>query len=167
MFRFVKSVTVPSNLIPGIEYVFRRMTENRRLALLAETQSVDAKLSSLYAERKKLEEAGDHSALVGVNNEIRRIHADEATVLRTKWALKEIKGLELEGENGDSVPATPENVLDWPSEIVEEMLAFIEEGTALGIEATKNSVSPSTSGAVADGATNNTTAPVAAETAAS
>ncbi len=76
-----------------------------------------------------------------------------------RWALVSIEGLVIDG-----APATAETLVEsGPEDVVSEIVAEIRKLIGLSPEERKNSELPTTSGALADGQTSNSSAPLVAD----
>jgi len=114
--------TIDSAVAPGVSYTVARMSFGRRVELTRRIRDL--------ATRKEFAEAGDapdekmEAALLA--SEIDRIYL--------LWGLKEITGLELDGQ-----PATPESLAaSGPEDMFREALAAVRHQCGLSEAERKN-----------------------------
>jgi hypothetical protein len=114
--------TIDSTVAPGVSYTVAKMSFGRRVELTRRIREL--------AARKEFVEAGDtpnekmEAALLA--SEIDRIYL--------LWGLKEVTGLELDGQ-----PATPESLAaNGPEELFREALAAVKQQCGLPEAERKN-----------------------------
>lgn len=154
-----------SKACPGVKITFRKMTENRRVALQAALAVPLALYRTTLHRISELDELDTMNKSTKNMPDVLRLRSELQTILTQKlnpaklnWAVAAIAGLML----GDT-QATLDTIMDWPSDLVDEILTQIEEGSALSEIQAKNSESDTTSGAAVAGPTNDTPAvPVSA-----
>jgi hypothetical protein len=176
---FKKTTTIDSKVCPGVQIVFRKMTESRRIELQSaiigpndKIRDLLGKIGQLKAEDQAEQRVGGTKEDTGrslpqilkLNDELQHVVTKELNPTKVRWGVAAVKGLCLGDENE---PGTIDNLLEWPSDLIEEVLEIIEDGSALSERETKNFASPSTSGAAADERANSTIAPPADATSAS
>ena len=175
-----RAVWFESEVLPGVRYKLRRMTEREateiRLSLaeaVAELQQVEEEGAKLRKENPCLEDEGaDLDAIeklsvedrVLANNLVNRTWSAMAQHIMPAWiraGLMEIENLEFDG-----VPADIETFLtEVEDDAVVEVHNELERLCGLDAEERKNFESPSTSTTAVDGATNGLAAPNAAPSA--
>jgi hypothetical protein len=168
---FRKSTTVKSEVCEGVEFIVRKMTENRRIELQMAVMEPNEKIRGLLTRIATMKtESGNDERNVPVmaraNDEMQAIITKELNPVKIRWGISAVKGLEIADGDG-TIPATMDNLLDWPSDLIEEALNIVDEGCGMSEKETKNSVSPITFGEVMDRRQANTTATPAAATSAS
>jgi hypothetical protein len=163
---------IESKAIPGVFLTFIKMVEGHRLELRRRAAAINAKIQPLArrmqitdkqaqemeasnldeAQRAKLTEL--RLAIDEMVEQANLIHQTELEPVWVQWGLLKIEGdLTING-----APPTAENIAFGPPELYREILATIMERLGLQADAIKNSSSPITSTAPADGATGDTTA---------
>ena len=149
MYIFKKTTTIKSKVCPGVEIIVRKMTESRRIELQMTIIEPNEKIRELLTKitaMKAEDSAGERNtpAILKINDEVQRIITKELNPLKIRWGVSAIRGLCLGDENE---PGTLDNLLDWPSDLVEEVLDIVEQGSGMSEKEAKNSESPTTSGA--------------------
>jgi hypothetical protein len=115
-------VTVDSRVAEGVRYTVARVSFERRLELMRRIRELARRMEFLGAG----EEPGDK-----MDAALLRAEIDRTWVL---WGLREIGGLELDGQ-----PATPESLArDGPEELFREALAAVQAETGLSGAERKN-----------------------------
>lgn len=137
MYIFTDTKTVSSKTLPGVEIVFNRMTEKRRAALVLSTSAANARLRELHEEREKLKGTKDPRRNV-IIDDISDLISKELNPIKVKWAVKEIKGLQLSDTGDAGRPATLDNIDEWPSELVDEVLEALDTGIGITEKEAKN-----------------------------
>jgi hypothetical protein len=169
-----------SKLFPEVTAKLKKMSQRRRAEFnlnfakliqqaqdLGEKHSgIDEKYSAYVKAYQTAKAAGaelpvfpdeDAKAFLKAQEDLERFDQDVMHPAVLRWGLASIEGLAIDG-----APATVESLLDGgPPELVEEISKEITRVMRLSAVEAKNSESPTTSGAVADGATNDSTAPTA------
>lgn len=178
---YLSTETFESKLFPGVTVKLKKMSQKRRAqfnvtfaALLQKDRDMAIAREPLELEYGEFLKATDQAKASGGEPPVfpedkldqlgkawmeqRRFNQDEMTGPLVKWGLASLEGLSI-----DDAPATVETLLDaGPPELVEEISKEITRVMRLSSAEIKNSESPTTSGAVADGATSDTTAAPAA-----
>jgi hypothetical protein len=171
MYIFRKTTTVDSKVCPGVQIVFRKMTESRRIELQSaiigpndKIRDLLGKIGQLKAEDQAEQRVGavgsdptgrNLSQILKLNDELQHVVTKELNPIKVRWGVAAVKNLCLGDEDE---PGTIDNLLEWPSDLIEEVLEVIEEGSALSEKETKNFELPSTSGVVVGVTTSNITA---------
>lgn len=161
MYNFQTTKNYESKTLPGVVVKLRKMTENRRHELQLLVASPNQRIRELVAKQRQLASQDTAEAtleILSLSDQIDLIATKELNPAKLKWGIKSISGLMLDDE-----PATMENVMDWPSDLIKELLDLIDDGSALNEVEQKNSESPTTSGAQTVRATQNSSAPNASE----
>jgi hypothetical protein len=128
--RYESAVEVASEKLPGVRFVIERMSFGRRLELIRELREWLGKLEFVAAAPAGPVREAESALLAG---EIDRIYL--------RWGLREVKGLEIDGE-----PVTAENlVAKGPEALVEEIVGAIRCEAGLSEAERKNCESPSIS----------------------
>jgi len=146
-----------SQTIPGVVFILKKLTEGRRLELrkmLAEPQAKMSLIMKELAKHNQLpEDQQDASVVSNLSMEFDDVLYERIHPTWVKWGLKSVEGLVIDGTT-----LTAENIMDFPSELFEEILNTVMGGTQLSTDQSKNSESPSTFGKLEGGRTKNTTA---------
>jgi len=167
-----------SAAFPGVTVKLKKMSQRRRaefnltmapllakardLAIAAEPLEAEFAAHQKATEIAKAQGAAEPpdfppdklDALAAAWTEQRRFQQDELTPPLLRWGVASIEGLTI-----DDQPADVNALLEaGPPELAEELAGEITRVMRLSSAEIKNSASPTTSGAVADGATNATTA---------
>jgi hypothetical protein len=113
---------VESRITPGVAYTVAKMSFGRRVELTRQIREL--------ALRKEFLEAGDQP-----NDQMEAaLAASEIDRITLLWGLKEVSGLELDGE-----PATPESLASsGPEELFREALAAVRAQCSLSEAERKN-----------------------------
>jgi hypothetical protein len=107
---------------PGVGYSIHRMSFGRRSELLRHIREIGRKAEFLEASRDFKDKI--EASLVG----------SEIDALYLRWGLREVSGLEIDGE-----PATHESLLErGPENLVREILASIKAECGLNRDEVKN-----------------------------
>jgi hypothetical protein len=178
---YLSTESFESKAFPGITVKLKKMSQRRRAEfnlsmapLLAKARVLaiaNEPIEQEYAEHlKACEIAKANGATEPVFpddkldqlgkawTEQRRFEQDEMAPPLLRWGVASIDGLSI-----DEKPATVESLIDaGPPELCEEITGEVSRVMRLSAAEIKNSGSPTTSGAVADGATGSLTAPNAA-----
>ena len=129
--RYESTVEVASEKNPGVRFVVERMSFGRRLELIRQLKGLLGKLEFLAAAAGPSADREAEAALLA--GEIDRIYL--------RWGLRQVMGLEIDGE-----PVTAENLIQrGPEELVEEILGAIRREAGLSAVERKNFESPSIS----------------------
>ncbi|MGD1069545.1 MAG: hypothetical protein ABSB15_05335 [Bryobacteraceae bacterium] len=113
---------VPSESMPGVEFVIARMTFGRRMELLKRVRDLAIRLE--YFEAGREEKNRLEASLLGA--QLDRLYID--------WGLDEIRGLELDG-----AAATPLSLMErGPEELFNEALAAVKAECGLSEQERKN-----------------------------
>jgi hypothetical protein len=163
MYIFSETKVVDSQIAPGVQFVFRNMTEDRRLELQKAIIEPNRQIRDILAKIDEIQTSTTSKNVVEImrlNDVMQTIITQDLNPAKIRWGMSGIRGLFLGTEEN---PATMDNIMRWPSPILEEALNIIDEGTQLSEPARKNSESSSTSGAVAETTQNSTIAPAAEE----
>jgi hypothetical protein len=174
---YLSTEAFESQTFPGVRVQLRKMSQRRRAEFNLTFASLIEQGRELAIAREPIEreymdflKASDQAKAAGGElpvfpddkleilgkawNEQKRFDQDKMTGPLLKWGVALIDGLQIDG-----APATVERLLDaGPPELTEEIGREVTRVMRLTAAEIKNSESPTTSGAVADGATNDTTA---------
>lgn len=121
---YESTIKMESKVLPGVRYSVRRMSFGRRLELTRKVKHLLGRLEFLAAGEHTLEEEAEAKL---VASEIDREYAC--------WGLKDVEGLEIDGQ-----AATAENLLDdGPEELVAEILEAVRREAGLSEDEKKNS----------------------------
>jgi hypothetical protein len=154
----------PSQSEPGVSYVLRIVTVNRRDkldGLLAENYAKRREILQKFEAAKALGETPEaYGAVLECQTELRQAEEMKARIEIT-WALHSIKGLMVD-EN--EVRTVDDLFASAPLHLVQEIHKAVQESMGLTVGDAKNSESPSTSSAAEGGKTNLTIAQTASET---
>lgn len=165
---FKTTTTLPSKNFPGVMLVVRKMTEERRIELQEAVREPTRKIRDMLVKADTLErenEAVNRAEILSLRDEMNTVVTRDLNVAKIRWGVAAIQNLCL-GDEGTI--ATLDNVLKWPSKLIEECLDIVEKGTGMTEEEVKNSGSPSISGAgTEERREDSTTAPSVGGTAAS
>lgn len=150
MYIFKKTTTIKSEVCPGVEFVVRKMTENRRIELQMAVLGPNEKIRGLVTQANQLkaedpEDRRNLSAILKVNDEMQHVITKELNPVKIRWGIVAVKGLAIGDENE---PGTVDNLLEWPSDLVEEALSIIEAGAGMSEREAKNFGSAITFGEV-------------------
>jgi hypothetical protein len=116
------SKIVPSEAMPGVEFVIARMTFGRRMELLKRVRDLAIRLE--YFEAGREEKNRLEASLLGA--QLDRLYID--------WGLEEIRGLELDG-----AAATPLSLMErGPEDVFKEALAAVKAECGLSEQERKN-----------------------------
>jgi hypothetical protein len=180
--------TITSTTFPGVTVKLRKMSQRRRAEfnlsmapLLAKAREIsianepiEAEYAAFLKETEKVKAANAElpatdpqplpvfaedrmEALGKAWTEQRRFEQDEMQPPVLRWGVASIEGLNI-----DDQPATVESLIaDGPPELTEEIAGQVTRVMRLSSAQIKNSAPLTTSGAVVDGATTNSTAPPA------
>jgi hypothetical protein len=176
---YLSTESFESKAFPGVTVKLKKMSQRRRAEfninmapLLAKARSLaiaNEPIEQEYAEHLKACEIAKENGAVELPvfpddkmdqlgkawTEQRRFEQDEMAPPLLRWGVASIDGLTIDGK-----PATVESLIDaGPPELTEEITAEVTRVMRLSSAEIKNSGSPTTSGAVADGATSSLTAP--------
>lgn len=150
------------------------MTESRRIELQLGVMESNEKIRGLLTQiaTMRTEQGGvaddrNVPAIAKINDEMQRCITKELNPVKLRWGISAIKGLEIEDAGGETVPGTMENLLDWPSDLLEEALNIVEAGAGMSEKEAKNCVSGITFGGLMARRQDSTTVTLAAETNAS
>ncbi len=128
--RYETAVEVRSKVVDGVTFVVERMSFGRRLELIRELKDLLGRLEFVLAGPQGPAQEAEAALLAG---EIDNVYL--------AWGLREIEGLEIDGEK-----ATREKLIEkGPEALVEEILAAIRREAGLSEAERKNFESPSTS----------------------
>ena len=154
-YNFSTTKTVNSVKLPGVVFQLRKMTERRRLKLMLSTGPINAEIREKIEQQRNLREQTPPpiAQILQLDADINVLVTEKLNPAKIAWGVAGISGLSLDGE-----PATMDNLLDWPSDLIEEIIELIDGGTALNEVEQKNSASPTTSGAQTGGRENSTSA---------
>jgi hypothetical protein len=171
MYMFRKSTVIKSEVCDGVEFIVRKMTENRRIELQMAVMEPNEKIRALLTKIATMKtESGNDERNVPVmaraNDEMQTIITSQLNPVKIRWGISAIKGLEI-ADGDTAIPATMDNLLDWPSDLIEEALNIVDEGCGMSEKETKNSASPITFGEVMGRRQGSTIATPAAATSAS
>ena len=126
--QYESAVELASERIPGVRFVVERMSFGRRLELIRQLKTWLGRLEFISAGPGGPEQQAEAALLAG---EIDRIYL--------RWGLRELKDLEIDGEE-----VTPERLIEkGPEALVEEILGAIRREAGLSEAERKNSESPS------------------------
>lgn len=169
MYIFKKTTTIKSKVCPGVEIIVRKMTESRRIELQMAIVEPNEKIRELLTKISAMKAEDTTSerntpVILKINDEVQRIITKELNPLKIRWGVAAIKGLALGDENDI---ATLDNLLEWPSDLVEEVLNIVEQGSGMSEKESKNSASPTISGDQMETRPDSTTATPADGTSAS
>ncbi|HUO27575.1 MAG TPA: hypothetical protein VMU80_00055 [Bryobacteraceae bacterium] len=114
--------TIDSTAVPGVKYTVVKMSFGRRVELTRRIREL--------ASRKEFMDAGgtanEKMEAALLSSEIDRIYL--------LWGLKEVTGLELDGQ-----PASPESLIECgPEKLFREALAAVKQQCGLSEEERKN-----------------------------
>ena len=127
--RWESAVEVASERWPGVRLTVERMTFGRRLELIRALQEHLGKLDFVAAAPEGPAREAEAALVAG---EIDKIYL--------RWGLREVRGLEVDGE-----AVTPETLVErGPEDLVQEALAAVRREAGLAETERKNSASPST-----------------------
>ena len=120
--KYASHVERPATSYPGVTLVIARLSFNRRLELAKQIRQLAGRHEFLRAGKSPEERMeGD-------------IVAAELESLYVRWGLKEVRGLEIDGEI-----ATPEQLLDCgPEALVREAAEAIIAECGLSVDERKN-----------------------------
>ncbi len=139
-----------SEILPGVSFLLRRMTEGRRIELRKKLGPTNAKIRELLREQGKLleapEDAQDHNRILELQDEFDGLMLEVVNPTTLLWGVKQIEGLEVDGK-----VLTLEDWLEWPSALFREILNAVNAEAELNGNEIKNSSSGSTSGRPEDG----------------
>jgi hypothetical protein len=142
---------------PGVTATLRKASARRRDKLAEDTMHIQRAVSDLVIEATKLE-SDPHSLpkLSLIQSEMSRLQ-NQVIQARLRWGIKELRGLEIDGQ-----PADVEALLeDGPEDLVGEIHTAILANLGLSEDQEKNSELPTTSGDQVAGQTSDTTAATA------
>ncbi len=106
---------------------------------------------------REAHDAAEAEGIAALEQSLAELVVGEINPALVKWGLAEIAGLLIDGR-----PATPESLLaDGPEDLVHEIASEVSRLLRVSPAETENFASPSTSGALADGPTSDSTAPSA------
>lgn len=115
-------VTVESERAAGVRYIVAKVSFERRLELMRHVRELARRLEFL--------EAG-HEPADKMDAALLRAEVDRIWLM---WGLREVRGLELDGE-----PATPESLAKaGPEDLFREALAAVQAQTGLTAAERKN-----------------------------
>lgn len=158
MYEYTSTRRVNSVEFPGVSFVLRKMTEERRISLRqkqAEGLDKIAKIArEMAAIQREPEEVRDRQKLAELSDQWDFIQREEISPITLKWGLASMEGLSVDGR-----PATIDNYREWPSALFDEVLNMIAIEIGLNGAEEKNSESPTTSGAPVGGTPTSTSAP--------
>jgi len=120
--RYESSVRKDSACYPGVSYSIHRMSFGRRSELLHEIRRIGARMEYLEAGQELKDRI--EASLTG----------SEIDAAYFRWGLREVEGLEIDGET-----PTPDVLLACgPEALVREILASIKAECTLGPDEAKN-----------------------------
>jgi hypothetical protein len=120
---YASTVTVDSEVAPGVRLTVRRMSFGRRLELTRQVKQLLSRLDFLSAKEGSV---ADQTETALVASEIDRAYLC--------WGLAAIEGIEIDGK-----PATIEALLEaGPEDLVAEILKLIRREAGLSEEERKN-----------------------------
>ena len=115
-------VVVPSRVAPGVRYTVARMSFGRRVELMRRLRELAGRIEFLEASGETRDK---------MDGRLLRAEIDRTYLL---WGLREIAGLELDGN-----PATAESLADdGPEDLCREALATVRAETGLDEAERKN-----------------------------
>lgn len=160
MYIFNPTKTYESTVLPGVKVSLRKLTEGRRLQFQIAVGPPLADMRALALEQRKLLEETpiNQEKFAELNERIEFVATEKLTPAKIKWAVANIQGLQI-GEEA----ATLDNLMDWPSDLVQELLKLVDDVTALNEVERGNSDSPTTSGPLTVGRDQNSSAQTASE----
>ncbi len=141
MYVFSSKRTIQSKAVPGVEIVIRKMTESRRQELMLMTSDVNSRLTELYKTHRKLrDDNAPPPEIQKVSDDINALTKKELIPLQIQWGVAEIRGLALVGgdEDDQTIQASPDNSLNWPAELYDEVQVLLEKGNAITEPEAKN-----------------------------
>jgi hypothetical protein len=175
---YLSTESFESAVFPGVRVQLRKMSQKRRAqfnlafaALLRKERDMAVAREPLEQEYLAFVKASEQAKAAGTEAppefpedkldqlgkawaEQRLFNQDEMTGPLLKWGVQSIDGLSIDG-----APATADSLIEaGMPELADEIAHEITRVMRLSAVEIKNSESPTTSGAVADGATTNTTA---------
>ncbi len=168
---FVTQVRKESKLFPGVFYTLTKMSEARRANLRLRIAEPTSKIRNLLREMGKIEERypiveGSSrpddviDELMKLADQMEEVSANKINPEWLRWGCKKIEGLQIDG-----VEATPEALIDdGPPALFAEIVDEIKRVAQMNGEEEKNSESPTTSGAVTDGTSSDSSAATANST---
>lgn len=113
---------VESAIAAGVTYTIAKMSFSRRMDLMRRVRELARRAEFLDAG----EDAGERMDAALLHAEIDRLYLT--------WGLKEVMGLQLDGQ-----PATPESLADsGPEDLFREALASVRAATGLSVAERKN-----------------------------
>jgi len=131
---YASAVEVASAVAPGVRYMVERMSFGRRLELIRRLKEWLGRLEFVRAAKEGAEREAEAALVAG---EIDKIYLE--------WGLRELSGLEIDGEE-----ITPQKLIEkGPEALVEEVLGAIRREAGLTEAERKNSESPSISSGAA------------------
>jgi hypothetical protein len=177
---YLSTESFESKVFPGVTVKLKKMSSRRRTEFNLSMADVLLKAREIAIASEPLEQeymeflkASDAAKATGAKapvfpddkldalgklwTESKRFEQDVMAPPLLLWGVAAIDGLTIDGK-----PADVEALIDaGPPELCEEIAREVTRVMRLSAVEIKNSGSPTTSGAVADGATNNMTAPPA------
>lgn len=170
---FITSKKHDSKAFPGVSFSVRTLTEGVRIKLSLALASHYAMIADLRAQADQMirrvkpviEQAERDKDFVGANahpevqaaarlqGQIASIERDRIQPEYVQHMIEAVEGATIAGQ-----PITPENILQAPPELFEEMIAACKRELGLEPQEQGNSASPSTSPALEGGMTNSTIA---------
>ncbi len=152
-----------SEILPGVSFLLRRMTEGRRIELRKKLSPTNAKIRELLREQGKLleapDDAQDHNRILELQDEFDGLMLETVNPTTLLWGVKQIEGLEVDGKT-----LTLEDWQEWPSALFREVLNSVNAEAELNGGEVKNSPLPITSGKQEDGKSKLTTVATAGST---
>lgn len=168
-------VRVESQIHPGVFFVTRKMTDKRRIALNLAMAPIREDMDKLLRQIRALGDPpfAESEDLTDEQKEANKLWLTESTPLleqynellndevyprQLAWGLAKVIGLQVDDENG-AHEITGANAAELlPPDLYDEAVFVVRETSGLGPKREGNSESPTTSSAVVDGRTPDTTA---------
>ncbi len=152
-----------SEILLGVSFLIRRMTEGRRIELRKKLGPTNAKIRELLREQGKLleapDDAQDHNRILELQDEFDGLMLETVNPTTLLWGVKQIEGLEVDGKI-----LTLEDWQEWPSALFKEILNSVNAEAELNGGEVKNSSSATISGKPGDGSPKLTTVATAGST---
>jgi len=158
---------VTSTEFPDVTFVLKKMTEGRRIDLRSQMVAPQKRIRDILRAQsdiensiKKILETDVMTNVDAQNANYRDLQdeLDEINRIWIQWGLKSIEGLEV-----DDKTLTIDDWKDWPSGLIHEAVAAVQEESQLDGLERKNSELPTTSGELVGGVPSNSNAPSAKE----
>ncbi len=160
MYIFKTTTTIPSKSFTGVDVTYKKMTEGRRSEIQIALAPINTEIRMILVEKISLTDKDKEKNAPEIMRleEVQMLVTNKLNPAKIRWAVAGIRGLCIGDE---ATPATLDNLMSWPSALIEEVLDVIEEGSALSEIERKNSPLVSTSGEAATEVTTSTTVPSA------